>query len=391
MLSTWRSRIIAESLLLGILIALVGIRVYLPTYIENSLNEKFSDLGEYKGHVEDVDLHLWRAGVTFHNLEVEKKKGQSPAKLLHVETITSTLFWPALLKLKLVAKIDLYKPVINLIDSKDPKNQQSGRFSASDLLDPPAKPDSADQEKLKSWQETFAELYPLKIDRFAIHDGRLVFSNFEADPAVNLYMSDINVQIRNISNSDGKKTDLVSDLELDAKLMGQAKLSLKSEFNALSENTMFDLNARLQKLNLKTLNSFTRHYAKFDFNEGTAEIVSEFAMKQGMVKGYLKPLMHGVDIFDWKQDIKKDNDNPFKAIWESIVGGAVEVAENQRKDQLGTVVPVEVDVSGAKTSVYIIMATTLKNGFVKALIPRFENSIDIDSPSEVNGKSQKKS
>lgn len=384
--SNKHARIIIATIL-GLVIVLVIVRAYLPIYIRDTLNEKLADLGEYKGHISDVDLHLWRAGVSFQGIEIIKKNAQIAAKLFEANQIEAGLLWSAILRLKVVAQIDFHNPKVNFVDDTDPNKQQSGKFLAEDLKeagikDDPKKGISSDK-KIASWQEVVTSLYPVTIDRFEIHNGSVHFRNFESDPAVNIYLSDIDLTATNLTNSDRNNESLVSTIEMRAKAMNHAPFTVKAKVNALAKEPFFDLNAKLEKLDLKTLNSFTKHYAKFDFNKGTAQIISEIAMKDQKFKGYVKPLFHDLDVFDWKQDIKKDKDNPLVALWESIVGGAGTVVKNQRKDQLGTIVPIEGDLKDPDTDIYTVMITTLKNGFVAALIPNFENTININSVKEV--------
>ena len=47
---------IPQWILLGIVVALVALHLALPLLVRNYLNDKLADMGDYRGHIGDVDL-----------------------------------------------------------------------------------------------------------------------------------------------------------------------------------------------------------------------------------------------------------------------------------------------------------------------------------------------
>jgi len=53
-------RLLPLWILLSIGLLLILLHLALPHLVRNYLNEKMADMGDYQGHVEDVDLAWWR-------------------------------------------------------------------------------------------------------------------------------------------------------------------------------------------------------------------------------------------------------------------------------------------------------------------------------------------
>jgi hypothetical protein len=58
--STKKRFSIPQWTLLGIAIALLALHFALPVLVRDYLNDKLADMGDYRGHITDVDLAWWR-------------------------------------------------------------------------------------------------------------------------------------------------------------------------------------------------------------------------------------------------------------------------------------------------------------------------------------------
>lgn len=62
----------------GLLVVLVALSIALPYLVRNYLNDKLANMGDYRGHVTDVDLALWRGAYKINGLEIIKVDGKVP-------------------------------------------------------------------------------------------------------------------------------------------------------------------------------------------------------------------------------------------------------------------------------------------------------------------------
>ncbi|MDY6984151.1 MAG: hypothetical protein SV422_13790, partial [Pseudomonadota bacterium] len=108
----------------------------------------------------------------------------------------------------------------------------------------------------------------------------------------------------------------------------------------------------------------------------------ELAAREGMLVGYVKPIIYGLDVFSWKDDVGDDGDNPLRGLWEGLVDLVAELLENQPRDQIASNIPLEGDISSPDTNMFVAVANIFKNAFVEAYDANLENTISLLVPGE---------
>jgi hypothetical protein len=123
--------------------------------------------------------------------------------------------------------------------------------------------------------------------------------------------------------------------------------------------------------------------------QGSLSIYTEAAAKDHKLTGYAKPIIKDLRVVNWKED----KSHPLKLAWESLIGAVNWVVKNKGKDQLATRIEFSGDLRDPNISTWYIIGQVLRNGFIQALYPALENSVNINSVNEVkitNGKLEKK-
>lgn len=64
----------AHKIAIGLLVALVVLRLALPYIVLRYLNKTLADLGEYTGHAEGVNIALLRGAYQIEDLRIEKSR-----------------------------------------------------------------------------------------------------------------------------------------------------------------------------------------------------------------------------------------------------------------------------------------------------------------------------
>ncbi|HAJ81870.1 MAG TPA: hypothetical protein DCO64_05460, partial [Zunongwangia profunda] len=65
-----KKRYIAPVIILG---ALIVFRLFLPLIVKNYVNKTLNNIPGYHGHVEDIDIALWRGAYTIDSLVLIKE------------------------------------------------------------------------------------------------------------------------------------------------------------------------------------------------------------------------------------------------------------------------------------------------------------------------------
>ena len=340
--------------LLSLAIVLVGLHIALPWLLRDYLNDRLANMGDYRGHISDIDLALWRGAYQINGLNIVKLNGKVPVPLLEAPVIDLSVSWRALWETRsVVAEVAFERPQLTFVDGGTAASSQTGEGV--------------------DWRAQLKGLLPIHINEIRVHDGTLAFRNFNAKPPIDLQANEIDARLLNLSNVNISDNPRPANLQATAKVFEQAPLQADANFGPLGQLDDFDLRLRITDIQLKQLNSFTRAYADFDFAAGHGDFVMELDARQGKLKGYAKPLLRDMEVFDWQQDVAAKDKNLLTGAWEALVGGGSWLLKNQRKDQFATRVDIDGDLNAYDVSRWQAFKAILRNAFVQAFNSRFDS------------------
>lgn len=336
----------------GFIILLIAFRLYLPTIVLHFVNRKLAEIHGYKGHVDDVDLHLIAGSYSIKGIRLDKTGGNIPIPFFSASRINFSLQWKALFHGAFVGKIIAYDPSLNYVKGPTEATTQT----------------SID----KDWTQVVDELMPLRINRFEILHGDVHFRDYHSDPKVNIYLNNVHILAENLTNVRNKNELLPARVSASAgSYGGTAELFMR--IDPLNANPTFDMNVEMKDFDLTGFNNYLKAYARFDVQKGTISFYSEAAARDGQITGYVKPIIKDVKVVDWK----KEQDPFLQKLWESAVGATAFIFKNHQKDQLASKIDFSGSVNDPSTDIWSIVGETLRNAFVKALIPALDNSVNI--------------
>ncbi len=360
---------IVAGCILGVLIAA---RIALPYILLKLVNKELTRIHGYRGHVNGLDVSLFRGAYTLKTIYLDKTSGKVPVHFFSAQTMDLSLEWKALFHRRIVGKITVIDPVLNFVSGPTEATSQTGIDS--------------------SWTVVIGKLMPLKLNRFEIIGGEIHYRDFYSKPKVDLYARQVHIVASNLSNVNRQKVELPSTVTGTAMVYG-GKAVLNLRINALAPAPTFEARAEMVGLDLTNLNNFLEAYGNFDVRQGTISIYMEAAARDKAIKGYVKPIIKDLKVTDWKEDHAK----PMKIVWEALIGAVAWVFKNHPKDQLATKAIFEGNIKDPEVNVWYIIGQTLRNAFIQALYPSLENSIRLNSvpagsrqkPTELSKQYQK--
>lgn len=347
-----RSRIVLWSLL-ALLVVLIGLRLALPTIVRNTLNRRMDRMGEYHGHVADVDISLWRGAYSLDGLKIVKLSGKVPVPLLQTPRMDTHLSWRALVHGAIRATVEFDRPVLNFVDGNSGAGSQAGTGV--------------------DWRAQLQKLIPIRLDEVKVDDGTVTFRNFVSEPRVDIKAIRVNAVVTNLTNADRSGGRRVADMHATAQVLGEAPLETSASFDPLGNAADFTFKLRVLRIDLTRLNDLARAYARLDFASGHGDFVMELDARDGRLDGYAKPLFHDMKIFSWKQDVEDEHENPFELAWQALAQGITSIFTNHDKDQFATRVPISGRIDDKKIGTWRAIVNVLHNAFVKAYTPQLEN------------------
>ncbi|WP_176507863.1 MULTISPECIES: DUF748 domain-containing protein [Pseudomonas] len=339
--------------LASLVVLLVALHVALPYLVRDYLNDKLADMGEYRGQVTDVDLAWWRGAYQINGLKIVKTSGKVPVPFLEAPLIDLSVSWHSLIYDKaVVAKVAFARPVLNFVDGGSKQASQTGQGT--------------------DWRQQLDKLLPITLNEVHVENGTLTFRNFNSKPRVDLKATQLNADIRNLTNVRDEKGRRDASFDGTALIAGDAKVESRATFDPFSDFDDFEFRLRATGIELRRLNDFASAYGKFDFNAGHGDVVIEAQAENGRLNGYIKPLLRDVDVFDWQQDVEEKDKGFFRSVWEAVVGATETVLKNQPKNQFATRVELSGSVHQQNISGFEAFLQILRNGFIEAFNARYE-------------------
>jgi len=118
--------------------------------------------------------------------------------------------------------------------------------------------------------------------------------------------------------------------------------------------------------------------------DGAMELVA----KDNNLNGYVKAGVQNLRVFSWREDIEKDDDGIFTAIFEGSVDLLGSILENDESKLVAARIPIEGQLDNADVSTFQAVTSVLKNAFFDAFKMKVDNVIsfeDTDNKPDNNG------
>jgi len=208
----------------------------------------------------------------------------------------------------------------------------------------------------------------LKARRIGARGATVGFVNEEETPRYRVFLADSDLVIENFSNQRSEGT---ATARLTGRFMGSGATTVSAAFRPETTGPDFDVDARIENTNLKTMNDLLRAHATLDVVSGVFSVYSELRVKNGRVQGYIKPLFHDLNVYGKAQDADKSFGQKLKEKAADVVGT---VLKNRPRREVATVAPIAGPLENPKASTWETLIGLIRNAFFEAILPGFERA-----------------
>jgi hypothetical protein len=272
----------------------------------------------------------------------QKTNGKVSVPFFAAPLIDLSVQWRALIfERAFVGNIEIHRPEINLVNGSSAANRQAP-------VDEP-------------WAQKVKQLFPLKINRFAVHDGEMRYRDFSHNPKINFWVDDVQMVATNLTNSKKLSKSLIADIRIEGRPLSVGDVRSQISLDPYASKPTFAFNLELKEMPLLKLNDFAKAYGHFTFEAGTLKIALEASARDGAYKGYIEPVFDRMSIFNPAKE-----DNPLTAVWEAIVEGVTRIVRNHPKDRFGTKVPFSGTFDHPNPEILTTIFNAFRNAFIKA-------------------------
>jgi uncharacterized protein DUF748 len=206
----------------------------------------------------------------------------------------------------------------------------------------------------------------LKARRVLVNDASVGFVNAAADPHYRVFMTGTNVVVDNFTN---QKSEGMGTMRITGKLQDSGPTTVTLTMRAENHGPDFDVNTRIENVDLTKMNDLLRATAKFDVASGGLSVFSEATVKNGQVQGYVKPLFKDLKVYEKEKDSEKTFGQKVK---EKAIDVAGKVLKNHPRKEVATVVPIAGPIDNPKAGTWPTLVGLIRNAFFKAILPGFE-------------------
>ncbi len=341
--------------LLIIFCILVVIRIILPYILCYVINNRMANIPGYYGQVDDVDLAIYRGAYVLNDIYLDKKDSltgeQTP--FLSGKRVDLSIEWGELFQGNLVGEVDVDSLSVKFTkDKMEPEQVKEDKNLLVDLG---------------------KSLMPLRLNRVEIKHSDVHYIDNTSSPTVDIFLDQLYILAQNLRTE--KDTVLLpSTLIAKANIYG-GNMVVGMKMDLLTDQPTFDMDAQVENVNLPSLNSFFKAYAKVDVNKGNFGLYVEAASRNGVLRGYMKPVIKNLDVLGHEDR----SDNLFQKIWEGFVGAVGVVFTNPRNEQIATKIPLSGTLKKTEIDIWFGVYEILRNAFIEAIQSRIDHEISIAS------------
>jgi hypothetical protein len=153
--------------------------------------------------------------------------------------------------------------------------------------------------------------------------------------------------------------------------MGSAPTVISAAFRPEPKGADFDLTARIEDTDLRTMNDLFRAHAKVDVVSGVFSMFAETRVRNGSIEGYVKPLFRDLRLYGAKQDEEKSLGQKFKERAADVIA---KVLRNRPRREVATVVPLVGPLENPRADTWEALIGLVGNAFDKAVLPGFKRA-----------------
>lgn len=232
----------------------------------------------------------------------------------------------------------------------------------------------AEQERAKQVSRAAQEVNNapgilLRADRLSLVKSHVGVVNKAANPAYRVFLAGLEVHLTNFSNQLAEGTMVA---KITGKFMGSGQTVVGATFRPETDGPDFALAASIENTQMRAMNNLLRAHGKFDVVQGFFSVYTELRVKNGAVRGYVKPLFRDMDVYDSRQDREK---GIFQKIYEGLVGGASTLLENVPRDEVATKADISGRLENPQASTWQVLVNLIQNAFFQSILPGYEGEL----------------
>jgi hypothetical protein len=277
-------------------LVLVAARLALDPLATWRTRRALDELPGMRGRFSDVEVKLLDLSYAIHHLRIEKRTGGGASlPFVEAERAKFGLHGKELLRGHLVARIDLDRPKLNLIQASGEKGEASE--AAKPGTDPAEVAARSAREPGQEAHETpvvgrkLAELAPFLVDRVQIRRGEILWIDAREPKEPRVWLHDVEATIENFATRPALSRGEPTVLAARGTLQKSGKLSFFATADPLAKKLTFAGQGRLEQFRLAELGELLAAKEDVVPDQGTLDMSIRFRAAEGRLSGGVRPFL----------------------------------------------------------------------------------------------------
>src|SRR5438093_9721449 len=199
-----------------VLVVAYGVAFVIDEPVRRSTEAKVNRaLKGYTARITSLDFHPLGLSLDLEDVKITQDAHPDPA-VLHIERLSASVHWRALLRGRLVADIEIEKPTVH-VDLQQARKE----------IDDPA------PVKERGWQEALEAVYPLKVNHFEVRGGDVTY--VDQGPFKPLRLRNLDLVATNIRNVRSKDQVYPSEIRVSAVVFESGRVAVDGRADFMAE------------------------------------------------------------------------------------------------------------------------------------------------------------
>jgi hypothetical protein len=338
--------------LVAVILALVAGRVALDPLATWQTRRRLAGLAGMRGRVSAVEVKLLDLSCVVHDLRIEKRRaGGAALPFVEVKEARFGLLGKELLHGHVVARIDLERPKLNIVQADETKGTGPGQGV----------------HEVPSLGKQLEERAPLRVDRVQVRNGEVLWVDAREPTRPRLWLHSIEATLENLATRPALSRGEPTVLAGRGIVQKTGRASFFATADPLAKKLTFAGQGRLEGLALADLGELLAAKEDVVPDKGPIDLSLRFRAVDGNLTGGIRPILKDAGTRPAKPDLGAKlksalADASFKIFKDDVPG----------RNAVATTIPIEGRVDDPKMQLVPTMLGVVRNAFVRGLTDSLE-------------------
>ena len=246
--------------------------------------------------VDGINAHFSKVSVSVRDLSyqitdlrIEKRRGEEKAlPLFEARSIRLELLWRELVRGKLVGRVDLDRPRLNVVEASGPGEQDE------EVGNPRARAAGQEVQETPALWRKVAQRTPFLLDRVRVRRGEALWIDAREPGKPSLRIHEIEATFENLAPRPALAREAPTVLAARGTIQGSGRASVFATADPLARKLTFAGHGMIQGLELAELEPLLASKNDVVPERGTVDLSLRFRAEAGRLSSGVRPVLHGV-------------------------------------------------------------------------------------------------